>query len=360
MSPRIKVYPADVGGCGYNRMIWPGEALGHNGHDVDVIRADEAVDRQIQAVWWHAGGDDRKVIDVLHPDADVIVLQRPLTDTLRHAIPLIQAKGIRVVVEIDDDFEAISPANVSYRRVHPKHSPRRNWKHLAASCQLADWVVVSTPTLADIYGRHGRVSIVPNCVPAHYLDFVRPWHDGVWVGWSGSTETHPHDLQVTRGAVAQAVDSAGANFAVIGSGKGVRKALGLRSEVRASGWQEIDIYPQMVAELDVGIVPLELTRFNQAKSALKMMEYAALGVAAVGSPTVENVRMAGEGVGLIAENQRHWLGILRRLIADEGYRAEVVDVGRRAMAAWTYEARCELWLDAWTAPLSSPTRKVPA
>lgn len=354
---KIHAYPADVGGCGMNRIIWPGEALRDQGADVTVIRADEPADRQIQAVWVDTGDADRRVVGVIAPEADIVVLQRPLTDTLVEAIKQLQARGVRVVVDIDDDFEAIHPRNVSFRTVHPKHSPRRNWRFLAEACRIADWVVVSTPTLAKVYGSHGRVSIVRNCVPAHYLDYVRPWHEGVWVGWSGSTLTHPCDLQVTRGAIGRALAGTDATFAVVGAGKGVQRALDLAVTPRASGWQEIDIYPQMVAELDVGIVPLELTRFNQAKSALKLMEMSALGVAAVGSPTSENVRMADLGVGLIAANPRQWEGVVRRLVNDEPFRLDVAARSREAMRPHTYEARCGEWFAAWTECTKYPSRK---
>lgn len=347
---KINAYPADVGGCGMNRVIWPGEALAAQGADVTVIRADEPIEHQIQAVWVDTGDNDRRVVDVIAPDADIVVLQRPLTDTLVAAVRILQARGVLVVIDIDDDFEALNPRNVSFRTVHPKLSPRRNWKHLAEACRIADWVVVSTPTLAQVYGSHGRCTVVPNCVPAYYLDYARPWHDGVWVGWSGSTLTHPDDLQVTKGAIRRAMAGTEATFAVVGEGKGVQKALDLAVPPRASGWQEIDIYPQMMAEFDVGIVPLEQSRFNEAKSALKLMEFSALGVAAVGSPTSENLRMAAEGVGLIAHNPRQWQGLVRRLIVDEPFRLEVAARSREAMRSHTHELRAERWLDAWLAP----------
>jgi hypothetical protein len=354
---KVNAYPADVGGCGSNRIIWPGEALAAQGADVAVIRADDAVEQQVQAIWIDTGDEDRRVVDVIAPDADIVVLQRPLTDTLVEAIRILRKRGVRVVVEVDDDFEALNPKNVSWRAVHPRTSPRRNWRHLAEACRIADWVVVSTPTLAKVYGSHGRCSVVRNCVPAHYLDDMRPWHDGVWVGWTGSTKTHPDDLQVTRGAIRRALAGTEATFAVVGEGGGVKAALDLAEPPRASGWQEIDIYPQMVAELDVGIVPLEESRFNEAKSALKLMEFSALGVAAVASPTSENMRMTNLGVGMIARTPRQWEGIVRRLIVDEAFRFDVAARSREAMRPFTYEARCGEWLDAWTACTRSPSRK---
>jgi glycosyltransferase involved in cell wall biosynthesis len=351
---KVKVYPADRGGCGMYRCGWPGEALAAAGSDVEVIYGDAPVEHQIQATWWTDDSGERRMIDVKAPDADVVVIQRPLTDTLACAVAMLQARGVKVVVEVDDDFEAISPRNVSWRDVHPGRSPRRNRDHLRRACELADLVVVSTPALAARYGAHGRVVVVPNCVPERYLGVTREPHEGVFVGWSGSLDTHPDDLQVTGGGVARAVRKTGATFAVVGTGRGVRRALGLDADPLAAGWVPIDAYPGAVAQLDVGIVPLELTPFNEAKSALKMLEMAAVGVPSVVSPTAENVRMAAELGQVVASSPRGWEGIVKRLVSDDAWRRDRAEAGREAMRRHTIEGRAEQWLDAWSLPVCSP------
>lgn len=350
---RVAVFPADLGGCGYYRVIWPAEALIAEGADVMLVRPDDDDDRQIQAAWIDADGGRRRLVDVVTPDADVVVLQRPLTDTLAEAIPMLQARGVRVVVEIDDDFDAISPRNVSWKVLHPRTSPRRNWLHLRRACELADLVVVSTPALAARYGRHGRVVVVENCVPERYLGISGTPHDGVFVGWSGSIMTHPDDLQVTGGGVGRAVARTGARFAVIGTGKGVQSTLGLPEPPLACGWVPIEDYPTALAQLDVGVVPLELSAFNEAKSWLKGLELSAVGVPFVASPTGPYRALVERGAGAIAERPREWEGLVKRLVGDAGWRAELAERGREVAAGLTVEANCGRWWDAWTAPVNT-------
>lgn len=355
MTPIVKVYPADLGGCGYYRITWPARALQAQGHEsVDVVMPDEPEERQIQAQWLRRDGGHDELLGVAPMDADVVVLQRPLTDTLAQAVPMLQRQGIKVVVEIDDDFEAISRRNVSWSHVQPHLHPRRNKAWLAAACAQADLVVCSTLALAERYGSHGRVRVVRNRVPAAYLDIERPTIDApASIGWSGSTETHPDDLQVTGGGVARAVRATGATFAVVGTGRGVRQRLGLAEHPVACGWQPIEHYPIAMAQFDVGIVPLELTAFNAAKSSLKMMEMAALGVVPVVSPTPENLRLWGEAVGIVADSPRRWEGILKRLVRDDDYRTELAERSRGVMRRHTIEGNADEWLAAWTAPLSA-------
>lgn len=347
---RVAAYPADLGGCGMYRVIWPAEALVAQGADIDLVHPDDPAERQIQGAW-DSDGPGRRLVDVVAPDADVVVLQRPLTDVLAQAIPLLQAKGVKIVVEIDDDFETISPRNVSWKVLRPQVSPRRNWLHLRQACEQADLVVVSTPALAARYGRHGRVAVVPNLVPARYLTVTGGPRDGVFVGWSGSVATHPDDLQVTGGGVGRAVDRTGARFAVVGTGKGVRKALGLVEAPSACGWVDIEDYPLALAQLDVGVVPLALSPFNEAKSWLKGLELSAVGVPFVASPTGPYRELVGLGAGVLANRAREWEGALKRLITDHGWRAELAGRGRDTVAGLTIEGGCGRWWDAWTSPV---------
>lgn len=345
-APKINLYPADLGGVGHNRIIWPGQHLAAQGADVDVILPER--EEQIQAVWSPAGD----LLDVVAPDCDVVVLQRPLTRVLAEGVTILQRKGLRVVVDVDDDFEAISPRNISWSHVQPHLRPEANKEWLRLACERADLVVCSTPALAARYGRHGRVRVVRNGVPERYLSIPRPEHEGLFVGWSGSLETHPDDLQVTGGGVARAVKASGATFAVIGTGRGVKAALGLAVAPLACGWRPIEEYPTAVAQLDVGIVPLELTAFNAAKSALKLLEMAALGVAVVASPTPENV--AHQHLAMLAHSPREWEGKVKALLRDDGLRLACVASAREHIAGHTIEHRAQEWLDAWGSVVNTP------
>jgi glycosyltransferase involved in cell wall biosynthesis len=345
---RVLVYPADEGGCGMTRLIWPTVALTRQGADVTMVLPGDPGGWHLQGQFWTDDTGTPELLDVQTPDADVVVLQRPLKDLFVHAIPMLQARGIKVVVEIDDDFDAISRRNVSWENVQPHLHPTRNKAHLRRACELADLVTVTTPALAARYGKHGRVRIIPNYVPERYLHIRPPEHEGVVVGWSGSIETHPDDLQVCGGGVAQAVSSTGATFAVIGTGTGVRQALSLREPPLACGWRPIDQYPNAVAQLDVGIVPLELTPFNEAKSWLKGLEMAALGVPFVASPTGPYRSLAALGPGLLADSPKAWKGTVGELIRNAEFRANVAGQGRWTAAGLTIEGHCGEWWDAWT------------
>lgn len=350
-APRIKVFPADRGGCGWNRIIWPAEALKRQGADIQIVYARDPDWMQVQTTQWHNDDGTRLTLRAEVRDCDIAVLQRPLTDVLSGSIEHLQAQGVKVVVDIDDDFESISPRNISFNSVHPRKSPTRNWQHLARACEQADLVVVSTPALADVYGRHGRVAVVPNYIPAWYLDIPRLSHQGEVIGWSGSIETHPDDLQVMGPSIAQ-LEAKRLNhdcrFRVVGTGRGVRKILGLTQPPLAAGWVPIEHYPTYLADYDVGVVPLELTRFNEAKSYLKGLEMAAVGTPVVASPTWAYLQLERLGLCETVSKPKHWAQVINRLLDDPAERAERGAWGRQVAATLTYDAHCGEHWDAWS------------
>lgn len=344
---RVIVYTADTSRCGH-RLIWPVEALVGEGADIGIIRKDRAGD----------------VAGEIARGADVIVMQRPMLRRFVEAIPRVQAQGIAVVVDIDDDFTALHRGNAVWERVHPTIGVapgELGSQYLREACRLADLVTVTTPRLVDAYAGHGRAWIVPNHVPASYLDVERvPLSDRPVAGWTGSVATHPGDLQVTRGGVARAVETVGAGFHVVGPADGVRERLGLAEEPTSTGWVGLDDYPAAMAQIDVGVVPLQSSAFNEAKSWLKMMEFAALGVPVVGSPTGPNVEFAARHGLALARKPKDWTRHVRELLVSAEMRADVGGRARESMRSETIEGNAHLWWEAWEQASQRARRRVPA
>jgi len=95
---------------------------------------------------------------------------------------------------------------------------------------------------------------------------------------------------------------------------------------------------------DVGLVPLELNNFNQAKTALKGMEYTASGIPFIASPTDEYVRLAELGCGRIARKPKDWTRHMTELL-DLGVREAEVAANRKVLAEhYDINDRAPEWL----------------
>jgi glycosyltransferase involved in cell wall biosynthesis len=321
---KVRYQRADDGGCGYYRLIWPCQALADQGHDVAQARPH------------------------VEPGTDVVVIQRPLRSVWADSvIPTLHASGIAVVVEIDDDFASIDPANAAWRHCHPRLNPTSNSHHLARAAAMADLVTVTTPALAQRYGGHGRVAVIPNYVPVAYLNHDPEPEEQLMLGWTGSTLTHPGDLTVARAGIRRALDEhpRAWGFRAVG-GHDTLRELGIGGQI-VEWTRTLPEYAAQYARLDAAVVPLKGSAFNEAKSWLKGLEAAALGVPFVASSTGPYRQLRDLGAGLVAESPGDWPRMLRRLLSSPALREDLTLAGRAAAVGLTVEGNAWRWLDAW-------------
>jgi hypothetical protein len=343
------VFPADTGGCGFFRLIWPAQLLAAAGHDVE-IRPPE--DRGLKL---RIGPGD-VVDDVLDVDGvDVMVFQRLTHQWMAEAVPLLRSKGVAVVVDVDDDLSTVHPRNPAYRSMHPRFAGkldrstgqvhRHSWQHLAAACREATLVTVSTPALLERYARHGRGHVIYNHLPDHYYGV--PHEDSTVLGWPAALASHPDDPTAVGGAVARLVGE-GATFRVVGDPAGVGAAFGLTQDPQGRTGVGVEAWPGAVAQdVGIGIAPLADTRFNAAKSWLKILEMSALGIPWVASPRAEYSRLHAMGAGVLADTPRRWYRELRRLADNESLRVEQAEAGRSIAEGLRLSINSWKWAEAW-------------
>lgn len=338
---KVYVYPGDKTGCGHSRLIWPSEALRKAGYDVTIIYPEQHRDISATVV-------NDVVVDVSVPlDADVLVLQRVTHRYLADAIPIMRKKGVSVVVDMDDDLSCVHPKNPAWTSLHPRMGqPDHNWEHAARACDNASLVTVSTPALSNRYGKPGQVNVLYNCVPERYLDLFHGNHSVI--GWGGSVHSHPDDLQMVGFAIAR-LQTEGHEFMTVGSPLGVKDALRLTKDFTSLGAVSIADWPNALTQIGVGIAPLSSTKFNEAKSWLKPLEMASVGVPCVMSPLPEYRRIHDLGVGLLAKKPRDWYQILNALTSDPVKRFELAQKGYKVAREFTYEKNCTKWWSAWQA-----------
>jgi glycosyltransferase involved in cell wall biosynthesis len=337
---KVLVIPADTAGCGYYRLIWAAQHLIEQGHNVEIQWPEKGAGLEI-----YMSGN--VPVDCKVPgDADVVVLQRPSHEWHAKVIGMLRAKGVAVVVDMDDNLTCIHRQNLAYLNYHPKSSTPYSWKHAEDSCRAASMVTLSTRALMKVYAKHGRGMVIDNFVPQYFLD-VEGAKSGHF-GWPGTTMSHPVDLQVCGRAVQELIDS-GYKFKVVSPPSKVKEALKLKEEPEYTGVVPTPLWPRAVATLDVAMAPLEISTFNDAKSRLKIIEASAVGVPWVASPRSEYRRFYAESqAGILAERPKDWYKGVKQLMDDEVLRKELGERGREYMRTQTIEANSWRWLEAWT------------
>ena len=343
---KIYVYPADMDGCGHYRLIWPAQALQAQGHDVELVLPSDRTN--ISAEVSDAGVVQR----VFYPeDADVLVMQRVTHRYLADAISIIRQQGTAVVVDMDDDLMRIHPKNPAWLIMHPRSGKpgtvngEHNWGHALRACENASHVTVSSTALVDRYARHGRFNILRNCVPESYLKVNHI--DSEVFGWAGSLASHPDDHEQV-GLAATRLQRDGYAMKIIGDPGGIKDAYRLDDEPLTSGIVKIAEWPEAMSTLGVGMAPLAPSQFNEAKSWLKPLEMAAVGVPFVMSRSAEYDRFRNTfKIGIQARKQNEWYGRLSRFLQSKTLREDTSGLNREAVSVWTYEQRAEQWAAAW-------------
>ena len=341
---KIIVWPADTQGCGRYRLIWPAEQVKAQGLDVTIIEPTERHNMFSGII------ENGTLTGVNVPDADVMIFQRVTHRYLAQAIPLIRERGIACVVDMDDDLECIHPKNPAWTMLHPKSwgnnlVANHSWEWARYACQHATVVTTSSDALRERYASHGRGVVLRNCVPQRFLDI--PHVDSAIIGWGGSIHSHPDDV-FEPGTSIMRLMSEGHQFRVVGPPAGLKDAFRLAADPVHTGNVLIDDWPTELARLGIGIAPLANTRFNMAKSWLKPLEYASVGVPCVMSDRREYREIAKRGIGVIVEKPRQWYSQLKRLATDESLRVALSDSARSVASELTYERNGHRWAEVWT------------
>jgi glycosyltransferase involved in cell wall biosynthesis len=83
-----------------------------------------------------------------------------------------------------------------------------------------------------------------------------------------------------------------------------------------------------IQQMDIGLMPLPDTPWEQGKCAYKLIQYMACGLPVIASPVGMNVDVVEEGVnGFLAKDGAEWLEALRTLVRDAPLRRRMGERG---------------------------------
>ncbi len=311
--------------CGWYRCYVPGVELKRRGHDV---RLDTRITPE-DVAW-----------------ADVIVLQRQWDSEVMRAAVSARSQGKMVVYELDDDLWNPHPTNP----VYAAWTDARFLAGAEALIRVVDVVTTTTPPLArELRKLNPKVRVLPNMLPAEHWRVIRDrpeGYDTLTIGWAGSTARRL-DLNVMRAVIPQILDSHPRVSFLLAPGD-VADVFPPHPRINVLEPTTIELYPTLLAQFDIGIAPVVDSRFNQAKSDLKFVEYGMLGLPVVASAVECYVHSIKHGEnGFLAKNDKDWLKYLRRLIEDVELRDLLGQAARAFAEARTIEKNIWLWEDAY-------------
>lgn len=256
---------------------------------------------------------------------NIIVLQPMLGADLADVLNSANRKGQSVVMDLDDWFwDAPSSPTVGGEL---RSSDFREWcdraRRIIGESHL---VTASTPYIVEqisSWQNAPPVRLVRNAIDLERWGRAECVTDGPVLGYAGSVYNHLADVRLLRGWLGPLLERHDLRMIHVGAHPSLPSFADLtdvdpaRMEVR-NGKQWSEYAPSHpIAGMDIGIVPLMDRPFNQAKSALKGMEYAACGVPFVASSSPEYVWFgSGALVGTSFGDQSpdKWIEAIERLL----------------------------------------------
>lgn len=316
----------DYWACAWYRCHVPGMELKRRGHD--VVMDSRLTQNQLEA-------------------SDVVVFQRQWHPAAVEAMTKVKSLGKLTVYELDDDIWNLHPSNPGYEAWTRRPEVLGGAETMIRE---ADLVTTTTPVMARLLRRLNKnVQILPNMLPAEHWQVRRERpadYDRVAIGWAGSA-SRGHDVGIIKHVVPQLLDRyPQVDFLLAGDDSNM--VFAPHERIRGLEPSTIERYPLTLAEFDIGLAPIIDSRFNQAKSDLKFVEYGMLGIPTVASFVEPYVRsIVNTENGFLAKNDKDWLKYLVRLIEQPDLRERVGARAKEFAETRTIDKNIGLWEKAY-------------
>lgn len=328
------INPPVPGGCAYYRCYLPMSVMGDNSlmgpPAWDPYRGFGVAENQNQGIFGFSSIMLKLIMDRSTPK------QIELAKNLRQ----------RIIVDIDDYYPGLTPANRAYHQTHPENNKMVNRDNYQRVIDAADTLTVSTPFLLDYHSAtHADVRLVRNGVNPYQFASVQPPKKPV-LGWTGSTAYRNNDLEQLREWLPDFLEEHDLDVHHTGydpSAPSFAEVTGIpERRVTTTPLLSIPSYATGF-KFSIGIVPLSDIPFNHAKSNIKGLEYVAAGIPFVATDVPEYRTLHEAGVGAIARTPEDWMAAIT-LLLDDKYRAKKAAAEKSLVVRdWSIEARAHEW-----------------
>ena len=311
----------------------------------------QAIARRGHAVDYNRSGQPPFTAALL--SADVVHVHRYLGGEAQATVEALRARGVGVVWDNDDDIANVPKTNPNHARYG---GARRAGVVRALQAMLRTVDVVTTPSerLAGQFRAAGAadVRVIENHLPDEFAGTKPIKHDGVEIVWLAGLE---HQVDYQRLRLQETL------LRLLDAHPDLRvRSIGLGLGLKRDRYEHVPLVdflelPRALARADIGIAPLVELPWNDARSNVKLKEYAAAGLPWLASP-VGSYRGMGEAQGgrLVADDR--WHDALDALISDARGRRKLA---KRA-AKWAKGETVGKHVEAWEAVYRDAQRRARA
>lgn len=333
------VDPPVPNGCAWYRLVLPSRELAAIGWETGVGMPLASLEHGIGLAYK----------DGMLSGWDISVMKLLMHRDVPAMIRMMQKRGERIVVDVDDFHYGIHEDNIAASSTNPHKNPDANRAFYEQGIREADTVIVSTEFLADFYATRVRdVRLVRNSLDVDRWTVVEH-PEKPTIGWVGGTLWRSGDVEILADWLPGFVKDHGVRVHhsghIPGDSRHFATRVGLR-RVQTTPMCLITDYPDVMFSMHIGLVPLNRVPFSEAKSNLKGLEYAAKGIPFIATPTHEYRLLAEAGIGRLAETPDEWRDHATELLDPQVRRAEGARIRELVERDWDIKGKVMEWATA--------------
>ncbi|MCC8986147.1 MAG: glycosyltransferase, partial [Candidatus Contendobacter sp.] len=327
--PRVVALPCDNAGVGHYRTAGPVNALTRLGRMRSLLLPDGQKPHRFMP----------EPIELNRIQAHVLLLQNAFADWQLTALEVYAqlSPNLFKVFGLDDLVFALPPQNPA--RQHLGKGIKARLRRGLALCDRA--VVTSEPIAEALRGMIADVRVMPNYLDRSRwtdLPIPRREHRKPRVGWAGGIH-HAGDLALLQ----PVIEATAIEVDWIFMGLCLDEAKPYVAEIHSG--VSFDAYPAALAalDLDLAVAPLELNRFNRAKSNLRLLEYGVLGWPVI---CTDILPYQNAPVTRLPNNPNIWIQAIRRYVNDpEASKAAGRELQNWVLNHWMLDQHLDEWLN---------------
>jgi glycosyltransferase involved in cell wall biosynthesis len=318
------------GGCHWYRIREPLRGLAGLGHTTEFGELfDESIVRRHDTILTH----------ILHGERETEAWGY-LADGGQH----------RLVYDIDDNLWRYTEGTE-----HQKYWNPERIAQVEGNIRRAHLVTTPSPVIADLVrfklGLNDNVAVLPNTVPEWLLKERRTQPLAFTVGYQGAPQRlHQSDLDEIQVELFHFMSKCPeARLRFFGQPKSLEGAGPFADRVEYVPWNpDVPAYYRSLHGMTVGIGPLRRSEYTEAKSGIRAVEFAALGIPGVFSSSAPyNPFVKHRETGYLVSSISDWRKYLIKLCRSPDQVERMSKRARQWAMSWTTEENAILWEKAY-------------
>ncbi len=282
----------------------------------------------------------------------IVIYRNSMPNKVKKLVKKAHGQAKKVFYDTDDlIFDYDSVADLSFLANEYKDFKGYS-SNVCEAMKACDAYITSTNTLAEqikacmgceeVYINRNVASAEMAVLSVTEKNHVKREPEKIILGYFSGTKTHDGDFALIKDVLLDVLEKHDNVWLRVGgqikTAKEFSPYFDRIETFEFVSWKKL---PQLIAEVDINLMPLENTVFHQSKSENKWQEAALVGVPTIGSYNPELARAITDNQdGFLCRTAEEWREKLERLITDKEVRASIAEAAfNKVMQEYTTYSR---------------------